>query len=76
MLKVPKLTRKRELRGWGVPARVAKMLGVPRSTLTSAMSAGHVQAAKLGCGTVVARISSAQTWAASDRQPGRPPKEI
>lgn len=50
---------------------LARRLGVPKSTLNSAVVAGHVATAELGCGETILEIESARKWAASDRTPGR-----
>lgn len=59
------------IREWWSVAALARDLGVARTTLASAVDAGHVEEASLGCGTRVVRRESAERWLASDRRPGR-----
>lgn len=54
----------------GTTAKVAKMIGVGATTLTAAITAGHVDSVRLGCGSRVVVIKSAETWFASERKPG------
>lgn len=55
----------------GTTAKVAKSLGVGATTLTAAITAGHVESVRLGCGLRVVVIASARAWHASERKPGR-----
>lgn len=59
------------MREWWTVAALARDLGVARTTLASAVDAGHVEAVILGCGARVVRRESAERWLASDRRPGR-----
>lgn len=59
------------MREWWAVAALARDLGVARTTLASAVDAGHVEAVILGCGARVVRRESAERWLASDRRPGR-----
>lgn len=61
------------MREWWTVAALARELGVARTTLASAVDAGHVDEASLGCGARVVRRSSAEKWLASERRPGRKP---
>ena len=58
----------------GTTSKVAKMLGVGATTLTAAVKASHVESVRLGCGSRVVVIKSAQAWVGSDRKPGPKPK--
>jgi hypothetical protein len=54
----------RDLRTWWVVgAGLARLLGVPRTTLLSAVQAGHIPSQTLGSGEVVVSISAAEKWA-------------
>jgi hypothetical protein len=55
-------------------AVAAKECGVNRTTLQSAVDAGHCTAHQLGNGTPVVTLSDVRAWMATDRKPGRKPK--
>jgi hypothetical protein len=61
---------------WWTVAALARKLGVARTTLASAVDAGHVEEAILGCGARVVRLESAEKWLASDRRPGRKAADV
>lgn len=50
----------------------ARLVGVPRSTLKSALT-DHVDSVCLPSGVRLVRLQSAREWAASERKPGPKP---
>lgn len=56
---------------WWTVAKLARELGEARTTLASAVDAGHVESTILGCGTRVVRLESAKRWAKTERKRGR-----
>lgn len=60
----------------GSTAKVARMIGVARTTLDNAIRAGYVETRLLGDSeTRVVVIASAQRWVDSERKPGPKPTE-
>jgi excisionase family DNA binding protein len=57
--------------------KAAKLLGIPRTTLQSAVERGDIPTRKLEGGTVLVELHAAEKWVKNGRRPGpgRPPIE-
>ena len=54
--------------------KVAEAVGVPQSTLISAVDRGEIDSAELASGVRIASIASAKKWASNRPKVGRPKK--
>ena len=52
---------------WTVGTALANAIGVPRTTLISAVYAGHISCRLLGSGEPVVRLDDARKWAEGRR---------
>jgi len=65
------MARKRDkIREFGTLTRTAQAIGVAKSTLDSAVTAGYVESGELAFGERVVSVESAKKWVASERKPG------